>query len=149
VTLDRTGIQLAPPGGWTASTGQRPLVIQYQSSQAVVAVWRYKRIEPLPSTPGQLDRARRALIKAAQARDKTLKVVSSARTRIGGKPAVVLVADAEVLDAKRRIRSLHIFGLGSEVVIDSLAPRAGFDRVDRAVFEPLGRTVRLKAPGKA
>jgi len=147
--LPNTGIVVARPGGWSTSSGRNPLVVQYQSSQAVVAIWSYKRIEPLPSTPGQLDRARRALVKAAQARDKTMKVISSKTLKVGGLPAAEVLADVRVADAARRVRSLHVFGRGSEVVIDAYAPRAGFGRVDRAVFQPLGRTLRLRAPRKA
>jgi hypothetical protein len=147
--LPNTGIVIARPGGWSTSSGRNPLVVQYQSSQAVIAIWSYKRVEPLPSTPGQLDRARRALIKASQARDRTMKVISSKTLKVGGLPAAEVLADVRVADAARRVRSLHVFGRGSEVVVDAYAPKAGFDRVDRAVFQPLGRTLRLRAPRKA
>ena len=44
------------------------------------------------------------------------------------------------------MRSLHVYGFDGEVVVDALAPPDQFGRVDREVFGPLLRSVRLSAP---
>jgi hypothetical protein len=44
------------------------------------------------------------------------------------------------------VRSTHLFDRGTEIVIDAYAPPGDFARVDRSVFQPLIRSVRLRAP---
>ncbi|MCA1690147.1 MAG: hypothetical protein LC720_06850 [Actinobacteria bacterium] len=53
----------------------------------------------------------------------------------------------ETIDGQRReVRSTHLYADGAEVVIDAYAPPDQFRTVDRGVFHPLLRGLRLAAP---
>jgi hypothetical protein len=46
----------------------------------------------------------------------------------------------------RRVRSIHLYGSGVELVVDAQAAPEDFLRVDRQVFAPLIASVRLARP---
>jgi hypothetical protein len=142
----KAGIRFAAPGGWKTTPGTLPLVSTSQTGQATVAVWRYPRTEPLPVTSADLRRARRSLLKAVRTRDKTFRLKSARIKRIRRHPAIEVVGDETVAKHPRRVRSTHIFALGSEVVVDGYAPVAVFRRIDRTVFRPLVRSLRIGRP---
>ena len=53
------GISFAAPRNWYQSTGKQPLVSVVASGDATVAVWRYRRKEPIPlSTSSRAKRVR-------------------------------------------------------------------------------------------
>jgi hypothetical protein len=140
-TYSGVGIEFKAPANWRASGGDGKLLGTVSSGAAIVAVWRYAQPGRQPSTDAQLDRARTALIAVARARDPGLSVISSRITSFAGLPAVVLNATEQIADQLRRVRSIHMFGPGLEVVIDQYAPPNLFEAVDRAVFVPLGRSL--------
>lgn len=145
VFLDR-GVSMFVPRNWRVRRGTPPLVATVSSGRATVAVWRHPRAEPLPTSPSQLQRARRALIAAVRSRDRTLTVGPSRLVRIGGVPGVELVVTQRIAGQPRRVRSIHLYGFGVELVVDAQAAPPDFLRVDRQVFGPLIASVRLARP---
>jgi hypothetical protein len=137
------GIVLAAPRNWAVLTEQPPLVVTISSGAAVVALWRYPRTAPVPRTQAQLARARRALIRAARARDASLLLLSSKLTTVAGRPAVVLNVLESIAGNVRRVRSIHVFRARAELVIDEYAPPGVFGSVDSQVFSRVARSVRL------
>jgi hypothetical protein len=137
------GIVLAAPRNWAVLSEQPPLVVTISSGAAVVALWRYPRTAPVPRTHAQLAYARRALIRAARARDVSLEVLSTTLTTLSGRPAIVLNALESIAGHARRVRSIHIFRRAAELVIDEYAPPGMFGPVDSQVFSPVVHSVRL------
>jgi len=138
-------LRFSGPANWTTETGSAPLVVTLGSGPALVAIWRYPRStsQPLPADIPALERARRALIAAARARDPTFRVISSAVVGINSVPSVELDALETIRGQVRRVRSTHLYKRGVEVVVDEYAPEALFHTVDRGVFSPLLHSVRL------
>lgn len=137
------GISLRVPDNWRAQAGASPLVATIASGTATVAIWRYPRSEPLPRTPAALATARTALVRAAHRRDRTLKLTTARVTRFRGAPAIVLAGTETVGGRRRTVRSSHVFGQRSEVVVEALAPPPAFAALQRSVFAPLLRSVRI------
>lgn len=144
-------LRLQAPANWATQIGVPPLVVTYASGPAVIAIWRYPREESqaLPHDAAALGRARSALIRAAGARDPTLRVISSAVIEHGGVYGVELDALETVRGHVRRVRSAHVYQRGAELVIDEYAPASQFHAVDRAVFSPLLHSVHLGRMGSA
>lgn len=140
---DIAGVRYRLPTDWERTAAPRPGVEATTSGRAVVALWRYPRTEPLPRTDAELATARRELVKAARARDRTLRVAAARPTRIGGAPAVVLTGEGTIRGRRVRLRSTHVYAEGAEVVLDAYAPPADFPRLDARVFEPMARSVRV------
>jgi hypothetical protein len=139
----RAGLGLRVPSNWAASQGQGDLVVSVTSGAAIVNVWRYRRSEPLPATTAAFQNAKAALLVAARSRDPTLRIQSARVIRFHNRPALELLGAETVGGARRTVRSTHIFRLGSEIVVDALAPRATFAHVDRSVFTPLLRSLKV------
>jgi hypothetical protein len=146
VRYPAAGVRFATPGRWDRAAGQAPLVATVSSGRATVAVWRFPRAEPLPSSAEDLRRARRTLLAAARARDPSFRSQGVTNRRIGDLRALEVRGTGTVEGQPRAVRSLHLYGFDGDVVVDALAPPAQFGRVDREVFGPLLRSVRLSAP---
>ena len=146
VRAPEAGVALRVPPNWRLERGRAPAVLTAYSGQAVVALWRYPRTEPLPSNGAALARARRALEREARRRDPSLRLVRGRVTRVDGKPAVEILADGRVGTRPRRLRSVHVYAAGGELVVDAYAPRRHFRRIDAAVFRPLLASLRLSTP---
>ena len=131
------------PSGWRFDRGTPPLVATIATGRASIAIWRYPRTEPLPSTREELDRALDGLVAAAKARDATFTELKRARLRVDGKPAVQLRGTQTVAGQPRTVRSTHVYADGAEVVVDAIAPAQDFKRVDELVTLPLIRELRL------
>jgi len=144
--LVRYGVTFTRPRNWTLSGGRLPQLASVSSGRAIVTLWRYRRVERLPRSTNDLFRARKALVAAARARDRTLKVVSARALRLDGVPAVEIVADEKIGLVRRRVRSTHLYAHGAEVVIDAYAPAGEFAQVDHAAFVPLLRSLRVTEP---
>ena len=136
-------LSLSAPGNWAVITKQPPLMSVITSGTAVVAVWRYRRLAPVPAGAQAFARARRELIAAARARDPRLMVIRSRVLRVGSAPAVELDALERIDGQLRRARSTHVFVPGDELVLDQYAPPSLFHVVDHAVFSPMKRSLRL------
>lgn len=131
------GVSFYAPREWARL--ERSQTVLIASGSAVISLRRYA-----PSVPASsLAQARGRLIAAAQARDPTLQLIRSKLTRIAGVNAIVLDALETIGGARRRVRSLHVFTPGAEIVIEEYAPLALFRVVDHYVFSPLDHTLRL------
>ena len=57
----RSGVSVVIPDNWRAEQGASPLVASIASGNATVAIWPYRRTEPLPRSTASFRRARREL----------------------------------------------------------------------------------------
>ena len=146
LSFPAAGLQVRAPANWHTADEQPPFVKLVFSGRATIAIWRYPRSEQLPKDAGSLDRARHALIDAAKARDKSLRVRKSQVTRIGGVPAVVLIAVERIGPGVRAVRSTHLYAHGGEIVVDAYAPPSEFATLDRTAFRPLLSSLRITRP---
>ena len=137
------GVSLQVPNSWRAEQGTSPLVASIASGTATVAIWRYPRTEPLPKKAKTLRAARDALVGAAHKRDRTLRISRAAVVRFHGRPALRLVGTETVGTQPRMVRSTHIFTDHSEVVVEALAPPDAFAELQRSVFAPLLRSLKI------
>ena len=141
----REGVFFRAPTNWRVAEGTPPQIATVASGDAQIAVWRYPRSEPLPQTPDQLAAARDALVAQVQSRDATFRLTSSRLVVKPGLLAVELVGSGTNQGLRRRMRSLHAYGEGAEVVVDAFAPPKDFPRVDEQTFARVVRSLRLRA----
>jgi hypothetical protein len=144
-TFPQFGLTFRRPAAWSFDTGRPPLVATVVSGRAVVAIWRYRRREPLPRSRAELQGARKALVAAARRRDRRLKVISTRSVRVGGAPAIEVLAVQRIAGQRQRVRSTHVFARGAEVVVDAYSPPGSFRSVDALAFRPLVRSLRIGA----
>jgi hypothetical protein len=149
VAFAASGVRFRAPSDWATLGGQAPLVATVASGPALAALWRYPRSEPLPVTNTALSKARLRLLEAARARDSGLQVIRSKLITLDGAPAIELDAVERISGHARRVRSLHVFAFGAELVLDEYAPPNVFHAVDHDVFSPLKRSLRLFPAGAA
>jgi len=140
------GVTLKAPANWREVQGADPQLATVAIGDAQIAIWRYPRTEPLPETRSQLDATRRALVAQVESRDPTFELTSSRLVRKPGLRAVEIVGQGTNHGERRSVRSLHAYGRGAEVVVDSFAPPKDFARVDKETFAPVARSLRLRAP---
>jgi hypothetical protein len=149
LTLSAAGVRLAAPVNWTVAGQRAPLLLTAGSGTALVALWRYARTAGAPAGRSGLRRARRALIAAVRARDRTLQLLGSSLTRVDGARAIELTAIERIAGAVRQVISTHVYVRGAELVLDEYAPPAQFAAVNRAVFSPVRHSLALLSPGTA
>ena len=143
----QAGVFFRAPTNWRLIPGNEPQEIATVAiGDAQIAVWRYPRTEPLPETVDQLGAARDALVAQVKRRDATFELTSSRLVLKPGLRAVELLGLGTNQGRKRRVRSLHAYGDGAEVIVDAFAPPKVFARVDRQTFGPVARSLRLRAP---
>lgn len=142
------GIRLRIPGAWTVEQGPEggQLVVTLTSGRATIAVWRYPRSEPLPTTQSDLQATRDSLIAAVKTRDPAFTVESSRILRTSTRRGVELVGTGTNSGFPRRVRSLHLYRAGSEVVLDQYATPEQFPTVDDGVFVDVARSLRVTTP---
>jgi hypothetical protein len=145
-SIPAQGISFERPREWRYLPGAAPLLATMSSGLTTIAVWRYPRNEPLPTTLDELTAARDALVAAAKARDSTFKVIKAKGTRAAHHPAVVIIADETIAGQPRRVRSTHIYAAGSEVVVDAFAPADQFEQVESPIIVKLVRTFEITSP---
>ena len=144
--LPTQGLSFERPREWRYLPGTAPLLATMTSGLTTIAVWRYPRTEPLPATSGELDIARDALVAAAKARDPSFKVIKAKGTRAAHHPAVVIEADETIAGQPRRVRSTHVYGNGSEIVVDAFAPLDVYPKVEDPIFRRVVRSLTLSKP---
>ena len=140
------GLIVQRPGNWPLVRGRSPLVASAASGTATVALWRYRRSEPLPREDAALDAAQKALEQAARARDGDFALDRARRVEVDGAPGIQLLGTEKVAGRERRVRSTHVYAKEAEFVVDAYAEPADFARVDKEVFRPLVRTLRIEPP---
>lgn len=145
----RVGIDALIPDSWSEVVTRLPLAATISSGAAVIALWRYPRSVPPPANRLELASARTSLIAAARARDRSLHVIRSKLTHIGGAPTVALDAFERINGHRRRVRSLHLYVVGAEIVIEEYTPPAEFHEVDRTVFSPMNHSIKLRRDVRA
>jgi hypothetical protein len=143
------GLTLRIPTNWRLVEGVAPQLTTVAIGNAQIAIWRYKRVEPLPETRSQLHAARQALVAWVESRDKTFELTSSRLVIKPGIRAVELLGQETNHGERRSVRSLHAYRHGYEVVVDAFAPPKDFPRVDAETFGPVERSLRLPKPKKA
>jgi hypothetical protein len=145
-TFARDGVFFRAPTNWRIIEGAAPQVATVAVGDAQIAVWRYPRSEPLPETRDQLEAARVALVAQVRSRDTTFRLTSSRLVMKDGLRGVELVASVTNQGQRRRVRSLHAYGEGGEVVVDAFAPPKVFRRVDDQTFGRVIRSLKLRKP---
>jgi hypothetical protein len=140
------GVSLRAPANWREVQGTDPELATVAIGDAQIAIWHYKRSEPLPQTRSQLHAARQALVAQVESRDATFELTSSRLVIKPGLRAVELIGQGTNNGQRRSVRSLHAYGHGYEVVVDAFAPPKDFARVDEETFAPVSRSLRLRAP---
>ena len=142
----KAGLVFQRPSAWRFEPGSDPLVVRGSSGTAVVAVWRYLRAEPLPRERAALEDARGTLEDALKTRDTTFTLDSSRITKVDGAPAIEVLGTQTIAGQRRKVRSLHAYAKGAEVVVDAFAAEQDFRGMDRAVFRPLMRSLKIDPP---
>jgi hypothetical protein len=145
----KAGIAFRFPSNWTRSVSHLPvnrvpLVATISSGPVVIALWRYPRSLAPPVGRLALSDARASLISAARARDPSIRLIRTRLTEIGGAPTVELAAFERIAGHLRRVRSLHMFVPGGEIVLEEYAPPPQFHAVDHDVFSPLNHSINLR-----
>ena len=137
------GVSFSAPADWSVVRGSGSSVATISSATGVVGIFRYERAEDLPSSRQELEQASDRLVEAAKARDTTFKETGRARTRVDGLRAIVVRGTGTVAGQPRTIASYHIYGRGSEVVVDATAPSRSFAAVRSGVVTPLTRSMQI------
>jgi hypothetical protein len=145
----KDGVFFRAPRNWRVIEGEAPQVATIAAGDAQIAVWRYRRTEPLPETRAQLKAALKALVAQVSQRDATFKLDSSRIVEKQGLRGVELIGEATNQGQRRRVRSLHAYGRKAEVVVDAFAPLTDFKRIDAETFGPVARSLKLAEPGKS
>ena len=143
------GLTVKLPKAFKVSLASAPELFRASLNESFVSAFAYRRKEQLPKSRDELRTARDRLVKAAKVRDKTFDLEKSTLTRAGGAPAIELLGDQTIFRGELRLRSLHVYKGNGEYVIELVAPRSTFDRLDRATFPGIRRSLRLTGRVKA
>ncbi len=106
-------------------------------------LWRFPDRAPPPVRGATLAEDRIRLLRAARARDRSLRLLGAALIHVSAAPAVVLDALERIGYGVREVRSTHVYVPGAEVVLEEYAPPSLWRTVDRTVFSPLSDSLRL------
>jgi hypothetical protein len=140
------GLALRAPANWHVARGPKPLVAAIDSGRATLAVWRYPRTEPLPESDAEVRKRVPALLAQVRKRDPSARLDPPKVGTYGGAPGVMLTGEQTIFGHRERLRSVHMFGEGAEVVLDAYAPPGQFPRVDRQVFTPVLGSLKVSTP---
>lgn len=121
----------------TVRESKPPGVFRGEFGVALISGFAYRREERLPRDEGELRTAMRRLVRAAEDRDESFELRESTTTEVDGSRAIELVGDQTISSGRLRIRSLHVYEGTAEYVLELLAPREEFARLDRALFPRL------------
>ena len=143
VAKSADGISYRGPRNWQPLARAGSLVGGLVSNTATVAIWRYPRTEPLPADRAALEQARTLLLDSVRQRNPSFSLDAARTTRIGGAPGIEITGAQTVAGSGYSVRSMHLFAHGAEIVVDAYAPAHDFARVDRQVFRPLLKSLRV------
>jgi hypothetical protein len=142
-TYKRAGMTVWLPRASMVTRAKSPAVFRATFGEWYVAGLAYKRKEQLPRNRRELRAARRRLVAEVRRRNRKFKLVSATVTHSHESPAVELVGD-QVLDNRTlRTRSLHVYKGQAEYVLEMAAPGEQFATVDREIFGPIARLLRV------
>lgn len=131
------GMALDVPRGWDLRRRPAPGVVTMSSGDASIAVFAYRRREPLPADTPALRRARERLVEEVRLRDPSFVLGEATTLRVDGALAVQVLGTQTVLRRRLRVRSTHVFRDRIEYVIDAVASPQTFARTDREAFAPV------------
>ena len=137
------GLSLELPRNVSVQRSKRPGVFRGGLGEAVISVFAYPRKEQLPRDDGELRQAMKRLARAAEERAPGYRLRDASTTEVAGARAVELVGDQTISSGRLRIHSLHVYDGSAEYVIELLAPRGDFDRLHRAIFPTIERTLEV------
>ena len=143
VRLKAAGVRFEAPVNWSDLPARGRRAGGIQSNRATLAVWRYERSEPLPESRAQLERVQELLVERVRQRDPGFELEETSYDRRGGARTIELVGRQTIAGLPFGVRSAHLFSDGEELVVDAYAPPEHFERVDRTVFRPLLRSLKL------
>ena len=143
VSFPRQGVELTVPREVRVERRPRPGVFRLFLGEPFVSMFAYPRREQIPRRTDELKAARRRLVKEVERRGQAFELVSSSLTEVDGAKAIELVGDQTIMRGRLHTRSVHVYKRKAEYVIELLAPRRDYARVEREVFEPLLRSLRL------
>jgi hypothetical protein len=143
VALKPSGVRFTAPVNWRdlPALGRRAGGIQ--SRTATVAIWAYRRTEPLPADRAALEEVQGLLLERVRRRDPSFRLDRSTVGRRAGAHAIELVGRQTIAGLPFGVRSAHLFSNGTEYVVDAYAPPQRFEALDATVFQPLLRSLEL------
>lgn len=142
--MREAGVSFTAPANWPDLPAEGLRVGGIQSNRAIVAVWRYERVEPLPAGRAELEAAEERLLERVRQRDQRFELDRVANPRRDGAPSVEITGRQTIAGLRYGVRSAHVFHEGAELVVDAYAPTEHFDRVDATVFRPLLGSLELR-----
>ena len=122
----------APPGVFRGTAGD-----------AFVSGFAYRRAEQLPRNRRELAAARRRLVAATRKRSGSYRLRSARSMRVADARAIELLGDQRLSTGRLRTRSLHVYKGRAEYVIELAADARDFAYLDRAVYRPIRRSLRV------
>ncbi len=143
VAYPKVGMRFRVPRNVRLDPSAPPGVFRGSAGDAFLAGFAYRRAEQLPRNRRELAAARRRLVTASRKRGQGYKLRSARTLRVDGARAVELLGDQRISNGRLRTRSLHVYKGRAEYVIELLAPARDFAYLDRTVYRPLRRTLRL------
>lgn len=150
VNLPAAGLKFTAPFNWPDVQALDPsMVFGIQNKRATIAFWRYPRSEPLPETKEVLEEVQGLLVERVKRRDPGFVLEQASYPRRDGERSIELLGKQTIAGLPFRVRSAHVFAHGAEYVVDAFAPPEHFERVDRTVFVPLLKSLKLSKPGAA
>lgn len=136
-------VRFERPANWSLTRDEAPRLFTLRSGDALVVAFAYPRSEPLPERGPPLERAREGLVQEIASADPSFALSRSRLLDVAGAPAVEVTGAQTISKRNLRVRSVHVYDSGKEVVIEALAPEQSFALVDRKVLEPLLRSLRV------
>jgi hypothetical protein len=137
------GLAIDLPGVAPGDPRRPPGVFRSSLGESFIAAFAYRRAEQLPRNGGELEAARRRLVRQIQQRDAGFRLIRSRSTRAAGASAVEVVGDQRIAGVTLRTRSLHVYKGGGEYVLDMLSPVPQFAGMDRTYFTPAVRSLKV------
>jgi len=137
------GLKVNVPKEFDVKASTAPQLFRASLDASFISSFAYRRKEQIPKSREELSAARRRLVGAAKARDKTFRLRSARLTKAAGAPAVELLGDQTIFRGRLRLRSLHVYKGNGEYVIELVAPVAAFPRLDRSTFPAIRRSLEV------
>lgn len=150
VRLRTAGVSFTAPVNWPDLKGLDPsMVAGLQNKRATIAVWRYPRSEPLPASRKALEEVQGLLVQRVKLKDASFVLDSALYPTRDDARSIELLGQQTIAGLPFKVRSAHVFSDSAEIVVDAFAPPEHFDRVDKSVFQPLLRSLKLFKPRAA
>lgn len=140
------GVSVSVPRSWSVIPQRAPQLAEVSSGSAVIALWRYRRVEPPPVSAPALATARAALFDAIRMRQRSVRLVGSRLARVDGAPAIEFDALEHVGGQLMQVLSTHLLERGGELVLEEYAPPAVFKAIRRDVLARVRGSLAITRP---